>query len=250
MKRFGYPFPVELPTGLRYSPTRGWMTVRSWIGRTDQVRAIIPDVTPKAEDIQFIPEVNGQLARLEVTTGGSDQQTEVEIENVWELEANHNELSLWDHPKVLFMLGGATATDVAAIRAYVDETIQGTATSSPAFLATILANPTKATYWSEFLSRIAFAGGNATYYWPSAVLRNVLTGPRTWKYAFNFNTVAKLATSAQITASETQLSLTIPENRYWLTHFPRLSQMSNGKLQVIREWWEMPTADTWVYEAL
>jgi len=250
MKRFGYPGVVELPSGIRFSRSGGWIRTRYWEGTTDQMRAISSSAYKSgATDIEMVPERDGRKATCSASFGGADDSTpaESQIESTWELDENQGDISIWNHPKIQAIFAALSLRKQAYLRSDIEKFALGDAEAEGqeygADFTSLLASSSTFQNW---LTRLASSNGQATYYCPDAIARHTLTGPQTWKYSFNFDHVATLISSAALQASEPTMTFTLPADRTWLFRFPRLQSTSNGNLQVIREWWEVAN-DTFIY---
>ncbi|HOY59582.1 MAG TPA: hypothetical protein PK640_15785, partial [Verrucomicrobiota bacterium] len=219
MKRFGYPGVVELPSGIRFSRSGGWIRTRYWEGTTDQMRGISSAAYKSgATDIEMIPERDGRKATCSASFGGADDSTpaESQIESIWELDENQGDISIWNHPKIQAIFAALSLRKQAYLRSDIEKFALGDAEATgleygPEF-TDLLANSSTFQTW---LTRLASSNGQATYYCPDAIVRHTLTGPQTWKYSFNFDHVATLIFSAVLQASEPTLNLTLPAGRTW-----------------------------------
>ena len=241
MKRFGYPGVIELPSGIRFSRSGGWITTRYWEGTTDQMRALSSAAYKSgATDIEMTPEREGRKATSSASFGGADDSTpaESQIESTWELDENQGDISIWNHPKVkaIFAPSGDDVAEIARLRNDIEKFALADGTQQNLEYGELLTGLLLTSYdFRQFLRRLIESNGQATYYCPDAIVRHTLTGPQTWRYSFNFDHVATMISSALLQASEPTLTLTLPADRTWLFRFPRLQSTSNGNVQVVRE---------------
>jgi hypothetical protein len=252
MKRFGYPGAIELPCGVRFSRSGGWITTRFWEGTTSQMRALAAAARNSgATDIEMVPERDGRKATCTASFGGADDQTpaESQIESTWELDENQGDISIWNHPRTraIFAASGDDVSELARLRCDIEKFALSDGTQQNLEYGELLtALLVASAEFRAFLRRLIESNGQATYYCPDAIVRHTLTGPQTWKYSFNWDHVATLISSAALQASEPTMPFTVPPNRTWIFRFPRLQSTSNGNIQVVREWWEVEN-DTWLY---
>lgn len=260
MKLTGYPGLVEGQVGIRYSKGRGWQTVRTWYGLFPQAKALAGElVRLGATDVDCPPPANDKLVgTVTASFGGADDATPPEnrIESTWELDELESDVSTWKHPRMRLLFAAYAIEDMIRIKAATDAILRGEQPTvlselddpARALISTLMAPGVSADF-TQFVSRQLKADLQDTFYDPTNLLRHTLSGPQGWKYSFIWDHVATLISSAEIQASEPDLWFDLPPNRWWLFRKPRITQRSNGILDVTREWQEVEY-DAWKYNLM
>lgn len=250
MKQYGDPNAIGQVVGIRFSKTGGWRRMLRWSGPDVQIFPLIGSLRLTALDIDYIAGIGGADSVITATVGTLDDgtPTDNQLESVWELDEQEAYASLWEHPKIQAIFASRTVDDLAVARTAIERYVSTGTTEEP-YSSMITSLRASSANFDEFLKRLARTNNQATWYWPTVIIRHTLTGPLSWRYAFNWDDVACQVSTATLVASETTMDFTPPPNRTWTFKVPKLRSVPPGKFQVVREWMESEQ-DSWLYTQL
>ena len=216
-------------------------------------------------DAEYPP---GPHARLAITFANIDGITTEDIlSNVWSLPGNEIQQRIFDHPKAL-ELEAAHPGWLRIIEKEVEAYIAGDTTAAFGLVATFdpgvgaiqsKINPpaTKADNAEELAADLR--RGVESYGISQYVLRNVRTVPAESSLTAVHTNVQDMFTTAQLAteavnnyggAIPNALLGTFPSTGYWQKKSPSVEQTSNGKWQLIQEWWYVNDFSTFAYETV
>lgn len=253
MKVFGLSSIGPYIVRRSYDPNRGDEALVRVTGEHDVVRGY--EASFRAQRIRYTVDYSNPIAVLEATLDVSldGRQTpdvdRIDVESTWEIDTLDKQLSVWEHPAVrsyLASLDYQTQSDYrAAINALVSRTQVDDWTWSNVdnILNALIAIPDL----SELLKRLVSEDNVIES--QSYVIRNTERWPANSVFKPDYTNTNKQVSSATLARLEPTIPFTIPPNRYWLTRGPRITQLNDGRLEQVREWWETPQ-DTWKYEQI
>lgn len=255
MKILGFPGLVELAPALEYRKNQGWITTRTWQGPDAAARQFLSIIQQEgtATEARMTPFRQGQPATVTATFDGADDQAEPEnqVESSWTMGEGDSTQDLWNHRKVVEMFKAYDLEDMVRIRQIAVRMASGEYPTDEGSLLPVAELLFQALLqipdYQEFSKRLIRENLQPTYYDPKVILRHTLVGPQQWKFTYNWDDRSKLITSEQIIELEPSLYLDLPPLKWWQIRQPQVEQMSNGKLQVVREWHEIDS-DSWKYD--
>lgn len=253
MKQYGYPFALSQVVGIRFSKTGGWRRMLRWTGPDHQIKSLITNLKGKAIDLDYLPGFGGAESSITATFGTADDMTPIDdqVESIWELEEGEAYSSVWEHPKVQAIFAGRTVDDMTDARAAIEQYVSRGKTTVDEPYRTMIDNlRAGSANFDAFIKCLARTNNQATYYVPMTFIRHTLTGPINWRYQFDWDSVASQLYTATLVNNEPTIPFTVPPGRYWLTRLPTLRQLTNGKLQVTREWQESAEQDEFLYDQI
>lgn len=190
----------------------------------------------------------GESPHSIVTTLNVDEGSgpETILNDLWELDGNDMEKSIWELPKVRREL--EKTLDVwerAQVRANIEALVRGDSEDG----ATTPSNFDPAVYTGLISSLIS---GVEAFPISTYVLRRTLTLPALTTLAPGFANSNRIYTTAQLLAFETSipanLGNTLPAG-YWQKKTPTASQQSDGRWVYRVEYWWAEEYDPFIYEA-
>lgn len=215
----------------------GWATRHTYEGTNVAIRAAIPLWTPDAESIEL--DLSGPTGTAVVVyardvEGNPDPAVspEAESETTWELDGNEVVKDLFEHP------------DVASLSQSVVATLKEQLNNFDSGVTVDLSSLSSVNQgWFALLIK-----GVRQFTSVQWVLRKTVTVPRTYPNQVSLTGVNQLWTPTQITGIPSSVLFDInqieePSNIpsaffwSWLKKSPRVSRSSNGRFQMVEEWW-------------
>ena len=189
----------------------------------------------------------GESPHSIVTTLNVDEGSgpETILNDLWELDSNDAEKSIWELPKVRAELRKTgDIWERAQVRANIEALVRGDSEDG----ATAPANFDPEVYSGLLRSLIS---GVEAFAISTYVLRRVITLPALTTLAPGFSNSNLIYTTAQLLAFETSIPFnlgnTLPEG-YWQKKPPSASQQSDGRWVYRVEYWWAKEYDPFIYE--
>lgn len=237
MNWYGSKGPIDQIITSDWTPAKGVRLAKVWIGAIERIQEI--ELELQSLRIAYRADYNAMPARIEAYYDAADLlPTDAALTAVWTLDANNAQRSIWEHPKILAIRATSDVDGAAQFRAEIDKAAQ-TGKISSAMAALIAQIPDL----GELLVR--WVMGDETYMEPQYVLRHTATYSHLKTFSYDYAAVNKLILSAALASQEPTIPFALPDCA-WLSQGPRQEQLSNGRIQVTREWWESDY-DTWKY---
>lgn len=258
----------------RNTPQNGWITTFYYEGSKTNI--LLAKVNPAfvANAIEVDTEFpTGQHGKLIVTFASIDGEERPDIlTNIWDLGGNALQQRIFDHPKALELEAahfGWLRIIEKEVEDYVTSDISAAFVLQHTFLTTAdgsgpgvgavvsIHNPpsTKADNAAALAKDLL--RGVEGYRVPQYVLRNVRTVPASSSLTAVHENVEKLFTTAALQADvianydsagiPSELLGTLPSVGYWQKQTPTVEQVSNGKWQLLQEWWYVDDYSTFLY---
>ena len=235
--------PTELQPEMRYTPIRGWQTVRIWRGSPEAILGLVPYVAYAAINIEVVPDP--PYTQLRVTYGllddGSQPSDPNHVTSLWTLQGNDLEKSLWEHPKVVAVLD---AMDDAGLAQFRQDIAAALEKHTPPSLASFSSNATLVAFYRELLR------GTESFNVSQYVLRHTQTVPPNSNVKPSLTNVGKVFSTTLLSTAESipgTILFTLPDGS-WLKRTPTVEQTGNGKFQITQEWWHAIAYSPFLYE--
>lgn len=245
-KHIGTYSGIALQPRQRWSPRNGLLSEP----RTKLLNSAVASYTAalRANGYAYEVEPIGESPHSIVTTLNVDEGSgpETILNDLWELDGNDMEKSIWELPKIRREL--EKTLDVwerAQVRANIEALVRGDSEDG----ATTPSNFDPAVYTGLISSLIS---GVEAFPISTYVLRRTLTLPALTTLAPGFANSNRIYTTAQLLAFETSiptnLGNTLPTG-YWQKKTPTASQQSDGRWVYRVEYWWAEEYDPFIYEA-
>lgn len=244
MTEIGTSGLIKIASAYYWDPATGQRTVERWKGNKDDVLTeyntlVGSGVRASVEPIEGTPK-----AILSVDQGGDGSNVDANVQNVWTLIPNVEEVSLFLHPtyKPTFVAMGSSAL-VLFKKDLTDYSENG---EGPAGWPDGLGTPLK-----DFVR--AWCEENKTYQVTRYVLRHTrVVSPDTLLTA-DYTNYLRTYTTTALTSAETiptAILATLPTGS-WLKQACAVEQLSDGRFSIVREWWFRETGgwDSRIYSA-
>jgi len=244
-KHIGTYSGIALQPRQRWSPRNGLLSEP----RTKLLNSAVASYTAalRANGYAYEVEPIGESPHSIVTTLNVDEGSgpETILNDLWELDSNDAEKSIWELPKVRAELRKTgDIWERAQVRANIEALVRGDSEDG----ATAPANFDPEVYSGLLRSLIS---GVEAFAISTYVLRRVITLPALTTLAPGFSNSNLIYTTAQLLAFETSIPFnlgnTLPEG-YWQKKPPSASQQSDGRWVYRVEYWWAKEYDPFIYE--
>lgn len=229
----------------RWTARTGWSYVRSWRGLDGDCAALISQLQALGVDVDVEDEEGPYAIVRGNFLGGEDGIVPApEITTVWTRRSNVGEKSIYDHPTSV-ELGEAVLKE---IQNQVDKSVSW-AVAKAAVEAKATAEGVNQVTAVDLL-RLATRNVEA-YIETQYVLRKTQIVPKKANLVVQDTNVGKLLTTSTLNTLEqvpTNLLFTLPVGN-WLKMPPEIDQRSDGKWEVVEEWWYAESPATYLYGA-
>lgn len=239
----------QSPRKSGWRASSGAFEQRRWMGPTAALATFLASGTIGTGYSSIDFDEDGELTTVTVewsvtaVNGIGDGNEHAQISDLWEMDGNDEEISLWSHPKVTAAIAAQSWTDDQKIsfRRLVEDKLAGTASG------------TLGTTFDAFVSRLG--QGTEAFTYPRYVLRHIRTVRIGSDLTVSHTDVEKIYTYVQLTAEETTLAsqnliaasgLTALK---WQKRAPTVKPTQDNLWELRQEWWGAKEWDTWIYDA-
>lgn len=253
------PSWIEVERSRRHNPLHGWETVVRFHGWDDTAGLFASQLRSEAAEVE-VRNLDGPKREITATFHSSLDNSAVadeeELASTWELSSNLIEESIEKHPRML-ALERLYRGSVRWLRAYSEAhiaAVEAAAQAGSGTLATgdagVFAPPSSA-LWTVLQSAQAQAfcerwiAGRRTYSRSQPVLRNRKELPAGSSLRADVRQLGTYIPSRNLSTIglPAEIRFTLPTTGVWETRAPIVSQMSNGRWEIIQEYWFYYEAD-------
>lgn len=266
----GNPGPVELPATRIDDPRTGPALVRRFRGERMAVEALATTHRSAGARTEVTPDEGGTWATL-LANYATDPSapTDVPLTDIWEMDGNDLEKTLWEHPKIVAELAkarddsyGIASNKLHRIKAEVEALMSGetettdddgqTYNLTPEHIVGLhvvnLGPGMRTDVWYKFLE--ALGRGVESWTISQYVLRHTTVIGGRSRIRPALDNVGKVFTTGRLKGAEaipSTLMFDLPEG-YWLKRTPSVRQTAPDKWTITQEWWHADAYDGFVYD--
>lgn len=243
----------QLQSEFGFDPKTGDTEIKRWRGTPSQVASqfVVTKLLGLRSGVS--EEDEGGYHILSVWYGATETQPpDVPLSDIWSLEGNQLEKSLWELDKVQDQFDGWSTADIVALKADVEQVLAGS--GAVADILGGLPPGTDATVIEGLIK--ALARGIESKSISQFVLKRVLTVVSTTSIKPAYDGVNKVITTANLEAGVDPGAPSIPStllfvlpDGYWLKQAPTVTRKTSTTWELTQEWWHADKYDTFVYEA-
>lgn len=246
---------TELPTDYGFDPRSGIYSIRKWRGTPAAVSlqadaakllGLKYDVTPDRDE--------GGYNTIRVWYGAIETQNPDEpLSDLWSLDGNQIDKSLWNIAKVKDTLANLSVSDVSKVKKDVEDVVSGEAD----FTADDILNGLPLTVDKKIISDLisALCRGEESKPISQYVLRRVRTVPFNTNIKPNYTGVNKIITTASLKAAGDPGAKSIPgtllfelPEGFWAKQTPTVRQVTSTTWEITEEWWFAERYDPFVWD--
>lgn len=262
---------VELPNQPGWDPRTGDQIVRRWRGHPNAVEVQRQYLRAAGVRYQIEQADDGSYATISGYYGASEtQDPALPISDVWDLEGEDVERSIWEHWKwvrlSMFAADDVRADYTSKIRTWIESLARGERTWTdddgtviPLTQSEILENASillglssgqQEYIWLKLLIQDYVRGVEA---WPSSrwVLRRTLSVSESTTIRMDNRNIGNVATLAEVNALspiDPRILVDCPQTGYWIKRTPKKLNVGSGKYSLLYEWWWADDYSHFVYD--
>lgn len=236
---------TEAPIEQTWDPQNGWQTVRTWRGLDSYMRGKMQDLFNAGIKLSYAPDAEGPYSTVKgfFNEAGDGSDLTKALVSLWSLVANDNEVPLTHCDRAQAI----PADQMALIRQFLGEADVGENYQAK---LNLLSNADAKTLFTKLV-----IGAETGFLAPKWVLRNTAivskNMPKTSVPMTNFAPVGSVYTSTATMVDREQMPagdfiFTLPDGQ-WLVRPPMFDQQTDGKWQVMQEFWWAELWDDFIY---